>query len=363
MDGGPLPLDFDAMNETDVREVVVRPLLHCLGYRQGTEAHIRTEVTLRYDKAFLGRKNPKRDPALVGRADYICEVISYGRWVVEVKSPQESLDRETAEQAHTYAAHPEIAADYILITNGRIFQLFRVGRLDSALLEFNFEHLEENLLSLHNIIGPDAIKKSSQKFAVDLGKPLGRGLPSKVDIIGGVVTYEDHQSNTPIFSDDSINGLRLPVVGGHVVRADDGRLHAHIDIGKAGALFREVGEIVGISDDYDFFSANEYVSDDPESPTVFQNLHESVTPVGRMTQVPGIGPVAMPFGFVLKAYTEAVGFVSDGIFKGTMRLEYDIAITGLTPATRQMVRSLYGEFPERSNFNGAGTFEIRLSGL
>jgi hypothetical protein len=29
--------------------------------------------TLRYGKAFLGRKDPKKDPDLVGRADYICD--------------------------------------------------------------------------------------------------------------------------------------------------------------------------------------------------------------------------------------------------------------------------------------------------
>jgi len=47
---------FETMNETDVREIIVRPLLERLGYRHGTQATIRTEVPLRYDKAFLGRK-------------------------------------------------------------------------------------------------------------------------------------------------------------------------------------------------------------------------------------------------------------------------------------------------------------------
>jgi hypothetical protein len=64
--------NFDAMNETDVREIVVRPLIERLGYLHGTDATILTEKTLRYDRAFLGRKNPKKDPPLVGRADYVC---------------------------------------------------------------------------------------------------------------------------------------------------------------------------------------------------------------------------------------------------------------------------------------------------
>src|ERR1700712_3974667 len=94
--------DFNTMNETDVREILVRPLIDQLGYRHGTDATIITEKTLRYEKAFLGRKNPKKDPPLVGRADYICEVVSYGRWVVEVKSPAEQLSQDVVEQAHTY---------------------------------------------------------------------------------------------------------------------------------------------------------------------------------------------------------------------------------------------------------------------
>jgi hypothetical protein len=104
--------DFASMNETDVREIVVRPLIERLGYRHGTDANIRTEQTLTYARSFLGRKNPKKDPPLVGRADYICEVISFGRWVVEVKAPGEELTRDVVDQAHSYAAHPEIAATF-----------------------------------------------------------------------------------------------------------------------------------------------------------------------------------------------------------------------------------------------------------
>lgn len=40
---------------------------------------------------FSDAKMPKRILLLAGRADYICEVSSYGRWVVEVKRPSEDL--------------------------------------------------------------------------------------------------------------------------------------------------------------------------------------------------------------------------------------------------------------------------------
>jgi hypothetical protein len=41
---------FDTMNETDVRETIVRPLIQRLGYRHGTDANIITEKTLRYER-------------------------------------------------------------------------------------------------------------------------------------------------------------------------------------------------------------------------------------------------------------------------------------------------------------------------
>jgi hypothetical protein len=83
--------DFSTTNETDVRDIVVCPLIAQLGYRHGGEAAIISEKTFRHKKDFLGRKNAKKDPTLVGWADYIWEVMSYGRWVVEAKSPKGPL--------------------------------------------------------------------------------------------------------------------------------------------------------------------------------------------------------------------------------------------------------------------------------
>lgn len=358
---GKLALNFDGMNETDVREIIVRPLLHRLGYSYGAEANIRTEVTLKYPSAFLGRKKPGKDPKLAGRADYICEVISYGRWVVEVKPPSEVVGIDAVQQAHTYAAHPEISAAFILLTNGRRFELYRTGALDTPLLAFDHDQLEQSLLSLFNIVGPDAIKKLSNLVRVDAGKPLGRNLSSKLTIIGGQITYEEHASDTPLIPREMIEGLRLPVTGGLVERLEDGRIHAYVEIGKAAAMFRDFSEMVGAADDYDFYSAEEHVSTDSEKPTIFQNIYETLTLPGAKTRVPGLGEVAMPFGFNLKAYTQAVGYVEAGIFRGTMRLDYDLAVTGLSPTLRPLLEAQLGEIPERSAFSGVGSFEIRFA--
>ena len=71
-------MNLDNANETDVREVIVRPFLHELGYELGTENDILTERRLSYDKIVLGRRK-KSDPPLAGRADYILSVTGYAR--------------------------------------------------------------------------------------------------------------------------------------------------------------------------------------------------------------------------------------------------------------------------------------------
>jgi len=97
------------VNEMDVREEVATPLLTQLGYARGTEANITREWSLRYDREHLGRKKPS-DPALRGRADYVLSVLGAGRWVLEVKAPDQAIDLDTVDQALTYARHPSVSA-------------------------------------------------------------------------------------------------------------------------------------------------------------------------------------------------------------------------------------------------------------
>lgn len=65
------PINFEELNESDVREEILAPLVGDLGYRSGTEHNVIREQPLRYPHAFLGRKDSKRDPLLRGKADYI----------------------------------------------------------------------------------------------------------------------------------------------------------------------------------------------------------------------------------------------------------------------------------------------------
>jgi hypothetical protein len=350
------------MNETDVREILVRPLLHRLGYQHGTESNIRTEQTFRYGKLFLGHKKPT-DPDLIGRADYILEIASVGRWVAEAKAPSEKLTEEVVQQAHSYAAHPEVNALFFLITNGRSYKLYRTSKLDAPLMAWEWDDIDDVVLALGNLVGPDAIRKKMKLLQPDLGKPLAAGIASQVEIIGGWVRYEDHSSNHPLIDIRAINGLELPVIGGRVSRAEDGRLHALVKTAQAAPLLGELSAVLDSGDGYDFFSSDPYVSVNRETPTIFQNAVESQVPAGTKMSVPGFGDFPVPFSFRSIATTEAIGFIQGDVFEGTMQLSYEFFLENMPLMIRAAFEQKLGKLPSTLRAEGGGRFEVKLLNL
>lgn len=351
---------FDDMNETDVREMIVRPLLVRLGYEHGTPHNIRTEQTFRYAKAFLGRKNAKNDPLLTGRADYILEVVGVGRWVVEVKAPKEDLSQDVVEQAHTYAAHPEVAALFFLVTNGRENRLYRTSSLTQPLLTWEWADIEEIFLALQNLVGPEAIQRKMKLLEADKGKPLAKGVSSNARIVGGYVRYEDHVSNLPLFQADHINGVELPVTGGEAKRQDDGRIYAVVKLARSAQIVGELAQLLGRDDVFEFHTSADYISTDSAAPTIFQNIFDRTIPAGAEFMIAGLGKMQMPFGFRCVASTEAIGFVEGEIFKGTMQLRYEFYFEAIPSGIRMAIEQRYGRFPAVPTAQGGGIFEVQL---
>ena len=101
-------MNLDGANETDIREEIAAPLLALFGYKRGTENDILRELTLSYDRNFLGRKK-NNDPPLRGRADYILSVIGAGRWALEIKAPSESISQDAfISRAHLPAPNQHV---------------------------------------------------------------------------------------------------------------------------------------------------------------------------------------------------------------------------------------------------------------
>jgi hypothetical protein len=354
--------NFDSMTEADVREIIVRPFLSRLGYTHGSPtATVRTEVPLRYGHAFLGRKKPSKDPVLAGRADYICDAISYGRWVVEVKSPAQPLKQDDVEQAHTYAAHPEISASHFLMTNGREFRLYATSKLDVPLITWTYEEIDERILSVFNVIGYDIFKQRAKLEKPGDGKPLGKGLGSSVKIISGELQYGEHFSDHPLFQGSKLKGLILSITAGRIQRAEDGRLSADIEIRSPIQTLHELNKLAGFTS-YNFYSADEYISTDIESPTIFQNVKEGEVAIGTLaTLFPGAPPSPLPFGFQVSVFTEVIGYFDGDVFKGTVSIEYDYFILKGPPTGNPQLDAVISSSPAKAKLCGGGEFTINVA--
>lgn len=145
-----------------------------------------------------------------------------------------------------------------------------------------------------------------------------------------------------------------------MTRAEDKRIVGHVCVAKVAAFMQELNAAIGASDDYDFFSATEYISDDPEHPSIFQNFVTNRVPAGKMISIPGMASVPMPFEMSSTAFTEAVGFVREDKFVGTMRLTYDFSFSQISPQVRMMLSRQFGHIPDRAHMMGAGRFEILI---
>jgi len=352
------PYNLDAMNETDVREIIVRPLLGLLGYRQGTPANIETEKQLRYSRAVLGRKK-ETDPELRGKADYICDALSYGRWVVEVKAPSETLSQDHVHQAYTYAAHPEISALFILLTNGRHFRIYRVGKMDAPIFEWKIEETKTYLLNIKNVLGAEAIRRRLE-VPIDYKKPLALNFGSRIKIVGGHLTYEEFNSDWQLLQ-GQFSKQNAAIVGGELVRGEDGAIRGHVEqAGPYGPLhFIEKAANVDVLQ----FSCNdEYVSSDKNSPTIMQNFVTWDVPAGIPIPREAFGGMklalaALPFSVAAKALTEVIGFIDGNKIKGTFTVEFEYRFGNLSmPHLRQVL-------PERVRVTSAGNFEVVVQDL
>lgn len=226
-------------NEQDVRETIFRPLLHDLGYRQGTPANIETEKTLRHDSMFLGRKK-STDPVLKGRADYICTVVGVASWIGEAKGPQEPITREDVEQAHSYARHPAVNGQYLLLTNGLEVRLYQASNLEEPLASFDVDEIAARLPSLVAILGPAAIRQKfsrpfspSEEALREIGAGIGRGLANQVRLTGGLVEYSNFEARRDdikrILTEYGV-GTRGIVTAGAAYRLPSGQIRADIRI-------------------------------------------------------------------------------------------------------------------------------------
>ena len=303
---------FESLNETDIREEIIAPLLRYLGYRSGTINNVIREQALSYPKSFLGHKK-NSDPILRGRADYICEAHGQVRWIIEAKAPNAALDQDAEEQSWTYANHPEIRAVYFCLSNGRELKIFQTNRGPTvdAIFQCGYDDLENSLVTIQNILSPDSVLRDHPPQEIDRGPPIGPGLRSIVRITNGTITYQNNSLNLQPFI-----GLVMTITEGSVERNEAGCLEAFIETQVPFQSLQRLNEKLGLHS-LRLFSESKDVSVDPQNPTTFSATTNHILPQGEMVlDLMTWREVPIPQNWRLETKSSAVGILDGYWFHG-----------------------------------------------
>lgn len=325
-------VDFARFSEADVREEVIAPLLRHLGYKTGTENDVIREQPLRYDKSFLGRKNPKRDWPLRGRADYICEAQGRVRWTIEAKPPGNGIALDDIEQAYTYAIHPEVRAVYFCLCDGHEFRVYQCldAPATEPLVAWKYEHLNDVLQNIENMLGPAALLRDFPRPAPDTGRPLAPGLRSLVRITGGHIVFTASQPTIPMF----MNGYTVYVTGGAVQRNEKGQLLAWLNTRSPYEALQQLNERLGLAK-FEIASEDTVVSTDEGNPTVLHSSRQVFLAKGEVLPNPLTG-IAMELqtNLTCDVRTTATGILKGQVFQGVFEAVYGYQELGLTLQTK-----------------------------
>lgn len=339
-------INFDEMNELDICEEILCPLLRHLGYRTGTENNILRErqIELRYPHIFLWWENPKKDPKFAGIPNYICEVRGYGRWMIEAKPPTQEIGQHDIEQAHSYSVHSEIRAPVFVVSNGRRFLILEANRgpNDAPLVDLGYEDLPGSLQLLEGILAPDSIRKRYSITPVDVGKPLAQGLGSFAKITGGTVRYD----NVADLMDEVPPGIEIPdyaniqnlvgvnfyVAGNDCMRDENNGIVANIRIPQIRDKLKSIAEVLDM-EVMPYRCSDSEISTDPEAPSIFEFEMNRVVPAGtEMFNVLTRKSVAAPMDVAIAVFGEATGHLDgqtfSGLFTSRQISECEIPVVG-----------------------------------
>lgn len=353
-------MKIQGANETDVREEIAAPLLFLLGYERGTANDILREASLSYDRIFLGRKKAN-DPPLRGRADYVLSVTGAGRWVLEAKAPTEEITKDVVDQAISYARHPEIAASYAAVLNGKRFVLFHstARSTDAPIVDLPVTSAAELANQLRGVLSPPAIRRDCSPPVVDLSTPLAEGFRSTAEITRGTFTYSTvvWESNVPLppqqraHFDETCRRMRMmrtTVVGGRVWRDGASRIIAKLDWTAPNDELLKFAQDKKLLD-IEYVSLSSTVSGDPAQPTVFDvaggiTVQQGETMFDILRWDTFMAGIAMAMNY----RGQAAGIMKDGTFLGDFQAEYEASFP-IAPAIRL-------------SFLILGNFEISLDG-
>jgi len=306
-------------------------MLRKLGYPGGEDVYLKLEEKLGYPYFHIGHKNRKKDLSL-GFPDYRAGLKGRrGSFIIEGKAAAVGIAKSDVEQAHSYAAHSEVGANYFVLSNGlqvAVYETLSGGQATPIVL-LEIGELDARFHELENILSPTNLEKNC-RVDYDKGLKLCFGLGSSVKILSGEYEMKDWEyrailggqdctemlkRSVPQFSEiDSQLSLmqrdfELRVGGGAIERQPDGRIIANVRLAGVTKNNQTAMKLLGI-DQMAFATDAEFISTSAHNPTVFESTAEFTLEKGTM--MPPLFGDAVPMGAKL-----------DGDFFVTLRLHKD----------------------------------------
>jgi len=194
-------LDDHRFKEESVREELISPLIKYIGYTNSGDTQIIRNYGLKHPFIFVGttRKNIAVIP------DYLMKVGEKPAWVLEAKSPTESINKTNhTQQAYSYAVHPEIRVNYFALCNGREFVLYNISE-SKPMVHIPFRAIDQYKDFIKEILSPSNIFTPKDfLLSKDFGLHVKRMgfTPSETILIlaarpGYIVKYNDNLFSFP----------------------------------------------------------------------------------------------------------------------------------------------------------------------
>ncbi|HMI95122.1 MAG TPA: hypothetical protein VK479_01330 [Micropepsaceae bacterium] len=332
---------MNGANEADIREEIAAPFLSALGYRRGTENDILREISIAYERVFLGRKK-KNDPPLRGRADYVLSVTGVARWVLEIKAPSELITHDTIEQAISYARHPAVSGTYAAVLNGVRIVVFHNSQRpnDVPIVDIEVSTPEELASKLSALLSPSAIRRDCSAPKVDLGQPLIDGFRSTAQVNNGVISYSEFNWECNFSIPDAqhthldemcrmMRGFRSNIIGGLIWRDDSSRIKAKLNWALPHDELLKFAQDKKLMD-AEYVSLTSVISSDVKRPTVFDVVGDvSVVKGETLFDILRWDTIVAGIAMAMSYRGQALGHIENGIFGGEFQVEYEAIFPAL----------------------------------
>jgi Type I restriction enzyme R protein N terminus (HSDR_N) len=290
---------ISAMTEADVRAEIIDVIIARLGYKYSETHYVLREKQLKYPSSQIGHRSRKDMP--IGNADYICGVDGRrGSFAIEAKRGNVPIKKDDIIQAHSYAAHSEVGANFFILCNGHVLQIFDTldGLVSGPVLEICNEKYESEFYKIEALIEPKNLERHSKRN-YEITKPIYHNSRASLDIKNGWVSYSDvgykilgqpqgefekflaRNGTLETFQAQvkTIKERRQPIISGKITRDEAGRISAHVEFDSADDLLAKNLRSMDIAE-LTFFTDSEQISTDQDRPSLFESLSEKSIPVG-----------------------------------------------------------------------------------